>query len=141
MKLIHARWMLVSAVLVIACGAFSASASARTYVVTDCTGSKYKHPEYKPKKISVPCSPTLRILHKLRWYRWGGKAKARGRYAYQTCEPNCIDGKVRRRRARVVLYRKRYCGYSTKRVYTRMIIIARGEPRDPMKIPCRPPNG
>jgi hypothetical protein len=128
------RWLVVAGLVLLSFAAVGAPASARVYV-PDCN---YK-PVFKPKTIQICSVGVLRQARNLHWYRWGGrKAQARGRFVYQTCEPSCVNGRVQRRKARVVLFGKRYCSHSRKRVYTRMRIIARGESRDPYAIRCGP---
>jgi hypothetical protein len=128
------RLLIVGGLVVLLLGAAGAPASARVYV-PDCN---YK-PVFKPEKIQICSVGVLRQVYDLDWSKWGGKkAEADGKYRYQTCDPTCVNGKVRHRKAHVELFRRRHCSYSDKRVYTRMKIIARNEPRDPYPIRCHP---
>ncbi|HYI38195.1 MAG TPA: hypothetical protein VEX39_16435 [Thermoleophilaceae bacterium] len=113
--------------------AVAPAASARTYY-PDCN-DRYAS-KYKPAKIQL-CVGILRQLRGLKWTSWrAGTARAKGRYVYQTCKPTCVEGPEKRLAARVVLYRKRRC--PGRNVFTRMKIIAKGEPRTPFKIRCKP---
>ncbi len=130
------RSKLVLSLALIAAFAIAApAASARTYF-PDCNdGYKAK---YKPRKIQA-CVGILRQVQRLKWSSWGTKrASARGSYIYQTCEPTCVEGKTKRLKARVVLYRKRRCPSTGKNVFTRMKFLAKGESSSPAKLRCRP---
>ena len=109
------------------------AAQARTYY-PDCNDSYSA--KYKPAKIQL-CVGILRQLRGLKWSSWrAGTARAKARYVYQTCKPMCVNGPVKRVDARVVLYRKRSC--TGRAVFTRMKILAEGEPRTPFKVRCKP---
>jgi protocatechuate 3,4-dioxygenase beta subunit len=129
-----ARWRVAGGLVAVLLGAAAAPASAKVYV-PDCN----YEPVFKPDKIQFCDVGVLRQVYHLEWSKWGGKkAEADGKYRYQTCDPSCVNGKVRHRKAHVELFRRRHCSYSGERVYTRMRIITKNEPRSAHTIKCHP---
>jgi hypothetical protein len=103
---------IVAAALLAAFSALALASSRRVWV-TNCTRASYE-----PRTIVLACGDGSDALIHLKWSSWTRRsASGIGTNAYNTCSPNCAQGKWRKVPVRVTLSKPIRCRHMRHRVF------------------------
>lgn len=94
-------------------------ARQRTRVTHNCHDTKVK-----PRRILFACGDGNYYVKQLNWKYWHQRrAKARGVFHFNDCNPSCAGGTFHRRAGKLVLRRKMWCEDTHETVFRRAKIV------------------
>ena len=119
----------------------AAAASGATPVFVLLWGHSFAD---KPRSFRMSGDSTL-FAQRLHWHSWGQKtAHGTGVAAFNTCRPDCAAGHFDHYPAKLVLSRRRYCGFLKLTVYEVTTLTVAGkhdlhgyDRKQVLSVPCR----
>ena len=102
------------------------AALALTPAVTQAGNSKTYWPgcsdaQFKPKTIILACGDANAQIKNIDWSSWGKrKAKGKGTGRFNTCDPNCAQGKFKKYPVNVKLSKRHFCKGAGKHEFKRI---------------------
>jgi hypothetical protein len=115
------------AILLIAACSMSALAASQPKI-TNCIKASSR-----PKTVTLTCGDGNTVLKGLTWSSYGGaRAKAKGTFTINLCEPNCAAGKAASFPVTVTASDPRNCKGGLLRVYNKLTLLFPGRtPKSP----------